>query len=566
MDAFAKPSFKLIYDDESPISNQTAIELLRTSDSNGSQGGKMEVSEYGAHRQSQSSETSKGYSKPYLHRSSPSTLHLCSISPPKKESVTTLHLNESNLQAHRSRIVQNALHLLSPLKDTCLFHTLEWFTYSLCYGEAIKQFRALPGTSGGLLTPVMDNTQDSYVLGRWNEGIEVTKSIAQQDEKSKEEPSNRGTELMELVHFSSLEGTDSDRERSEGEGGLQSQTTVEGKGRYISQIWTDGTRCIINNELRSAEVQFHCSKASAIDRIVLIKEVTTCNYVVVVETPKTCQEPALAQVEEEIREIRCQPIVSDEELKRRSALAKEIAEGAARDPPSLPASQESKTLNGKGIPKIDREILKTSVESIMNRLRSAAGESTSELEVIVGWDEDGKFIIQPNIAEKQTDAEKVLGRSSSEGEQQHAGEEVKVDMRNQEKWDLLVEKLLEMEDKMFESHDADQYFHADSETNKRKQGEAGNEEKTATEAASKENENDRVEAIKALTPTPSLTPSDDPPSRTKQMVRETESFAQKVERFYKAQELQKHKDREDRKGKEKAAAAAATTARDRAEL
>ena len=261
MDAFAKPTFKILYDDTNPISNQTALDMLQWSDEAAAAVGASSSMAETAVGEYKADGTTDGSERPsfeaYLHRSSPTSLHLCSVAHAKQEALTRLHLDESSLRAHRVQVVQNALKLLSPLKDTCLFHTLEWFTYSLCYGDAIKQFRALPPKAGGIMTPAADPSQDSYVLGRWNEGIEAIKELEQpkspQPQSDKEEA--QGTELMELVHFSSLDGIDTERGRSEEDHQVRSHSTVEGKGRYISQVWTDGTRCNINNEMRTTEVQ-----------------------------------------------------------------------------------------------------------------------------------------------------------------------------------------------------------------------------------------------------------------------------------------------------------------------
>jgi hypothetical protein len=163
------------------------------------------------------------------------------------------------------------------------------------------------------------------------------------------------------------------------------------------------------------------------------------------------------------------------------------------------------------------------------------------------------------------DVEKLLDKSSSHKEKKE-GAKIDVDPRTQDKWDLLMEKLLDLEDKIFEAHDADHHIiTADSENEPESaQGKAqSNEKKAHNDASGTLHENERAEENKPLASTPKITTADKPPSRTNHMIRETENFAQKVERFYKAQEAQKRRDEHDRKEGEKPAAAAS---RDRAEL
>lgn len=242
----------------------------------------------GAYQQSHNGHRQAPF-RAYLHRSAPESLHVCTLAEPDLSPAGEQpQPDEFELRDHRRRVLTNALHLLSSLKDTCLFHTFNWFTYSLCYGDAIKQFRALPGTMGGGKTPAMDPSQPSFVLGRWREGVEAIRGAAEtsaspagraavtdgEREIARETHANEdvdahgaseaaaassgrlgaheaGTELMELVHFSSLEGSETERGRAE----MATQTALEGRGRYISQVWTDGTLCDMNDEPRTAEVQ-----------------------------------------------------------------------------------------------------------------------------------------------------------------------------------------------------------------------------------------------------------------------------------------------------------------------
>lgn len=83
--------------------------------------------------------------------------------------------------------------------------------------------------------------------------------------------------------------------------------------RYVTQKWGNGTMCDMNHQPRSIEVQFHCSnRPPAEDRIVMFKETTICNYVLIVETPRLCADPAFGSEKEELPlPIQCHKVVDD---------------------------------------------------------------------------------------------------------------------------------------------------------------------------------------------------------------------------------------------------------------
>ncbi len=80
-----------------------------------------------------------------LQRSSPDAFQLCSIpdftfTPADKHASRTASKSTSR---SRQDLIRTAQNLLEPLKKMCLYHTLDWFTYSFCHGREIRQFRRL---------------------------------------------------------------------------------------------------------------------------------------------------------------------------------------------------------------------------------------------------------------------------------------------------------------------------------------------------------------------------------------------------------------------------------------
>ncbi|CAO1631519.1 unnamed protein product [Sympodiomycopsis kandeliae] len=299
-DLFAQPAFKVSFEQQT-VTNETA-QLLLT-------GGGQNNLQHHQHGKDPLHHDGSQAAQPqhhYLMHTSPSTAHLCSLTQPaaRKPASQTLSLTPSNLLPERHRVIRSGLELLSELNGKCLYYTSDWFTISLCFGEAIRQFRAIESTIGPGKIPAQDPSQHAYVLGRWKPPLEIVggqfyrhKSSSPPDPKrittssestphkrvstssdshspTSEEPvdDENGTELMEVIKFVNSDDTEH---------------------RYLSQIWSDGTLCDINNEPRSVEVQYHCNSNLQYSQITTSKETTTCHYVLIVETPILCKEPQL---------------------------------------------------------------------------------------------------------------------------------------------------------------------------------------------------------------------------------------------------------------------------------
>ena len=96
--------------------------------------------------------------------------------------------------------------------------------------------------------------------------------------------------------------------------------------RYLVQNLGGGTTCDLTGKERKIEVQFHCHPQSA-DRIGYIKEVSTCSYLMIIYTPRLCNDIAfLPPRETKAHHIVCLEIVPEaevEEWQARKAAEKE---------------------------------------------------------------------------------------------------------------------------------------------------------------------------------------------------------------------------------------------------
>ncbi|ODH52540.1 hypothetical protein GX48_01320 [Paracoccidioides brasiliensis] len=165
-----------------------------------------------------------------------------------------------------ARAADRGLELLSEMKGSCMYYVAGWWSYSFCYMDQVRQFHALPPGNGvPVYPPAEDPTTNSYVLGR----------------------------------FRSEKGGNSDRDAkgSQSSSGDKKPTTevaelqTKGDSRYLVQHLEDGTVCDLTGRDRKIEIQFHCHPQST-DHIGWIKEVSTCTYLMIIYTPRLCNDVA----------------------------------------------------------------------------------------------------------------------------------------------------------------------------------------------------------------------------------------------------------------------------------
>jgi protein OS-9 len=189
--------------------------------------------------------------------------YLCAIpviEPPSPENQTATELAKAEEARELGRAAASGWNLLSQLEDTCLYFMSGWWSYRFCNNREIVQFHALPSTPMGK-PPQRDPHAAEYVLGQ--------ASLP---------------ETSETHTTSSSSGTDDEKPPAE----LQ----VKGDQRYLVQKLEGGTICDLTGRARTIEVQYHCVPGMQNDRIGWIKEVTICAYVMVVNTPRLCDDVA----------------------------------------------------------------------------------------------------------------------------------------------------------------------------------------------------------------------------------------------------------------------------------
>ena len=231
--------------------------------------------------------------------------YLCSIpsvDPPSTNSTTQARA-ASEETAELARATDRGYDLLRSMSGSCLYFISGWWSYSFCYNAHVKQFHQLPpGKGTPIFPPVEDPATPSYVLGKFGE------------------VRNR---------FEDVDGVGGGRDAGlppqEVEEGMTTEIQAKGtsSSRYLSQKLSGGTTCDLTGSPRRVEIQFHCHPQS-VDRIGWIKEVSTCSYLMVVYTPRLCNDVAfLPPREEKAAAIVCREVVPDDRVpdweRRRSA-------------------------------------------------------------------------------------------------------------------------------------------------------------------------------------------------------------------------------------------------------
>ncbi|KAK1751078.1 glucosidase II beta subunit-like protein-domain-containing protein [Echria macrotheca] len=214
--------------------------------------------------------------------------YLCSIpsiarTPDLNKTATELAKAEEAREI--SRASARGWELMSGLDGHCLYFMSGWWSYSFCYGRDIVQFHALPsGVNDG--APVRDPKSHEYVLGTM-------------------QPTTRGRKPQTDV-----------ANKGAGEAGAKgvappnAELQVKGDQRYLVQRLDGGTICDLTGRPRTIEIQYHCSPGTKNDRIGWIKEVTTCTYLMVVQTDRLCADVAfLPPKETHAHPISCRPII-----------------------------------------------------------------------------------------------------------------------------------------------------------------------------------------------------------------------------------------------------------------
>lgn len=144
-----------------------------------------------------------------------------------------------------------AIRMLQPMKKQCLYHMKDWWTYSFCYGEDVRQFHLDEAFLASNQLPEPGKGVMSFILGKF-------------------------------------------ARHKNGEVKINAHIRTEGEPNFLAYTLKQGTVCDLTGEDRSIEVHFYCNPDREEDGIMWIKEVKSCEYQIAIQTPRICGNPVFA--------------------------------------------------------------------------------------------------------------------------------------------------------------------------------------------------------------------------------------------------------------------------------
>jgi protein OS-9 len=216
-------------------------------------------------------------------------------------------LSKQDHEKELARANSRGWQLLKGMQGNCIYYWSGWWSYRYCYGQGVKQFHQLPPSQGvPAYPPVEDPSVPGFMLG------------AVQDKP----PHDSQEKLSEEKAVGKLE--------------------TRGESRYLVQRLSGGTLCDLTGKERRIEVQFHCNPATA-DRISKIKEVATCAYLMIIQTPRLCNDVAFQPPQKDrANKIACSPILDRDEVTEYEAAIAAASDILAADVPNPLADSQPK--------------------------------------------------------------------------------------------------------------------------------------------------------------------------------------------------------------------------------
>ncbi|KAG9067824.1 Protein OS-9 [Linnemannia hyalina] len=214
-------------------------------------------------------------------------------------------LTPQEIKEEERRSVQRGLELLDHLSRHCLLMKRDFWTYEYCHKRWIRQYHAVH--SNGQWVP--DTPENTYVLAMYQSEENNNNNQAHPDNEAALQQRSPSSSITEsTVTTTELE--------------------VSNERKYLVQRWDNGDLCDLTGQPRKVEVQFQCAPFD--DRIQVVTEPSTCNYIMVINSPNLCKDTAFESVPTpEANKIECRRIVSDEQYQKLKANVPEAIDGAA---------------------------------------------------------------------------------------------------------------------------------------------------------------------------------------------------------------------------------------------
>ncbi|KAF1801263.1 hypothetical protein FB192DRAFT_1384941 [Mucor lusitanicus] len=238
-----------------------------------------------------------------------------------------------------SKIIEKGLELLEPIGSNCIrffTSTHQYWAYEYCHNQYVRQFHVERSHDGKV---EKEQETASFFLGLYP-GL------------SKESLINADKKAVAAT-------TKKDHAR------VKTELKKNGDQRYLVQKWGDGSRCDLTEKPRTIEVQYHCDLQGQ-DRVSSFVELSTCNYQIIISTPRLCEDMNLSHRHHiEPHKIKCRPVVSDQLIEQeQQEREREKVDASSEDDKNQeplaqaqPQQADEKETTDQQVPQTDKALL-----------------------------------------------------------------------------------------------------------------------------------------------------------------------------------------------------------------
>ncbi|KAJ3396188.1 Protein OS-9 [Lobulomyces angularis] len=191
---------------------------------------------------------------------------------PKKEK----NLNKSVDNNNKIPQLGKFLNIFKSIDNQCLLLNKGWWTYQFCFNSHLSQIHVLNDVEKKELSLLTKQQQEikknenNFILGLYSD-LPTKNAISEKNEKE------IGPSSTEIVSYKNSE---------------------DGETSFIRQKWSGGTFCEIKMVPRTVEVEYHCLPNTE-DHIAFFKETSLCNYQIIINTWRICDDIAFVPKQKE---------------------------------------------------------------------------------------------------------------------------------------------------------------------------------------------------------------------------------------------------------------------------
>ncbi|GAN04823.1 glucosidase II beta subunit-like protein [Mucor ambiguus] len=237
-----------------------------------------------------------------------------------------------------NKIIEKGLELLEPIGSNCIrffTSTHQYWAYEYCHNQYVRQFHVERSHDGKV---EKEQETASFFLGLYP-------GLSKESLVNAEKKAVAATTKKEHAR-------------------VKTELKKNGDQRYLVQKWGDGSRCDLTEKPRTIEVQYHCDLQGQ-DRVSSFVELSTCNYQIIISTPRLCEDMNLSHRHHiEPHKIKCRPVVSDqliEQEQQEREREKEDINSDENQPLAeaeyQPPQTNEKEASGKELPQTDKALL-----------------------------------------------------------------------------------------------------------------------------------------------------------------------------------------------------------------